>query len=352
MTLRELKEMIIQKLQKLPVCVPSSDETHWTVRCPYCGDSNDPTHGHLSIQIDRNNDDVPMVWRCFKCPAKGIINQQFLIDIGTDIDQESANELKKIGKRGAQFNKFANDYIANYKIPVYKSNHLIEEKLRYISERIGQDITIHDAEKLKLILDLKQFMLVNEVWIGTYKDWQIDILNECYVGFLSANNNVITQRCIVPKEKQKRDMKRYLKSIINPNNKNPNTFYFMPASIDLMGTDTLHVHIAEGIFDILGIYFNTSHIEDGNHVFMASCGFGPMTEIQYLVYNGLGYDIKMHLYADNDKSDREMTQSILAHKEMLPWIDSIYLYRNAYPGEKDFGVPENRIDVQKRRIQI
>ena len=55
---KQLKEMIIEKLKTLPVCQSNGIGTQWVVRCPYCGDSRDLSHGHLSIHIDISSDDL------------------------------------------------------------------------------------------------------------------------------------------------------------------------------------------------------------------------------------------------------------------------------------------------------
>ena len=39
------------------------------------------------------------------------------------------------------------------------------------------------------------------------------------------------------------------------------------------------------------------------------------------------------------------------NKEMLHWIDHIYIHRNRYEGEKDYGVPMNKIIDSNRKIK-
>ena len=52
----EIKREVINLLQTLPVCKPSTNMKNWTVRCPYCGDSKTANHGHFSILIDLDSD--------------------------------------------------------------------------------------------------------------------------------------------------------------------------------------------------------------------------------------------------------------------------------------------------------
>ena len=161
-------------------------------------------------------------------------------------------------------------------------------------------------------------------------------------------------RCILPKDEiAKRKMFRYLKIELDPHNKNPNSYYSIPISVPLLSEDPLNIHISEGIFDILGVYLNTK--EDymglpGNHGFYASCSFGPTGIIQNLVYNGLGYCMKVHVYCDNDKTDRDICTVFKRHPQILPWIDEIYFHRNGFKGEKDFGVPKEMTINRYRKV--
>ena len=78
------------------------------------------------------------------------------------------------------------------------------------------------------------------------------------------------------------------------------------------------------------------------HLFFASCGYNFGTIIKWLIYMGINTDLYIHLYSDNDKSDKDDIK-ILNSGINQYWIDHAYIHRNMYPDEKDFGVPANRI---------
>lgn len=346
MVSREIKEKIIAELKNLPVCISNNDETEWTVRCPYCGDSRTESHGHLGVLIDRENDAVPMVYRCLKCEASGLVDASFLNDIGVTLYGSEANELKKANRKAARYNRFTNTYVPNADIPIWEDTALNREKLKYVSDRIGHEFTLEEAHDLRFILDWNHFMNLNKIeHFDNMQDFMIRALQNHYVGFLCSNNNVINGRLIHPgaEYKEGKQYRRYMKATINSRIKTPYSFYAIPNKLDPMINQTLHVHIAEGVFDILSIYYNIPHTESGQHIFFASCGFGPMTIIQYLVYNGLGYEIVLHLYCDNDKSDYEEKLVILKHRSLVPWLDSVWFHRNQFDGEKDYGVTKDRI---------
>ncbi len=345
---REIKGQIINLLRTLPVCTANSMETQWAVRCPYCGDSKNESHGHLSIHIDKSSDDA-MMWRCFKCDASGIVNEDLLRDLGLYVDTEMRSVLKESTKRAAKFNKFQNDYIERLEIPAYTS-YIAKRNLQYINNRLGANFTLNDALAYNMILDLQEFMRANNLQsIPGVSKGMLWFISQNYVGFLTANKNTIVMRLVT----EVKTAKRYLKYKINPLNQNPAGFFNIPGQTDLMGTEPLHVHVAEGIFDILNVErYVKSTGNSGNSLFFASCGFGPMTVVQYLVYMGLGGNIRLHVYCDNDKSDYEEIKVLKRREEMLPWCSQIFFHRNQYPGEKDYGVPLNRVQDGWREVKI
>ena len=355
MDIRDTKRAILSEMKHtLAVCKPSGDYTQWYIRCPYCGDSSNESHGHLSVKIDVDDDHEPMLYRCFKCEASGQVSQQFLQDIGINVTPDILNGIKIANKKAGRFNRFQNDYIPNYTIPMFEASDLNLLKLQYLKDRLGYDFTLEDMIRFKVVLDFERFLEFNHIDASHISPRYKHFLNVYYIGFLAANNNVVTMRCILPKEEMsKRKMFRYLKIELDPHNKNPNSYYSIPVSVPLLSEDPLNIHISEGIFDILGVYLNTK--EDymslpGNHGFYASCSFGPTGIIQNLVYNGLGYCMKVHVYCDNDKTDRDVSTVFKRHPQILPWMDEIYYHRNGYHGEKDFGVPKKRTINRYRKV--
>ena len=345
----EVKQKVLDLIKNLPVCTPDTMERQWYVRCPYCGDSHDRTHGHLSIKIDKSIDE-PMLWRCLRCGECGILTENVLRDIGVYVDTETRSVLKNFNKKSSRYNKFLNDYVEKIDIPNYQSN-LSRIHLDYINKRIGSNLQLEDAKRYSLILDLNEFLSFN----GLTKLYNLSdkiqwFITQNYVGFLSTSKNKIIFRLCnnIP------SAKRYLKYPLNPFNSNPASFYNIPTEFDIMSIEPLHVHIAEGTFDIVSIERNLFHNKDKNrNLFFASCGFGPMAIVQYLVYFGAGGNIILHIYCDNDKTDFEQIKIMKNRREMFPWIKEIWFHRNKiHPYEKDYGVPLDRIKDEKRKVII
>lgn len=356
--MNKLKQKIIGILRQLPVCIPAKSETQWVVRCPYCGDSKDPTHAHLSIHIDVTQDDDSMRWRCFKCNASfGAVTEELLIDLGCDITDELIAELKAFNKssfKKSDYHTTNNNIFIPENIDIDKSI-LMNTKAEYIGNRLGispSDV-IKNARDWKIILDLPRFIRANNIKnIESYSDKRILFMNYNYVGFLSSNKNCIILRCI----RDDKECRRYDKIIIDPKNLNKNTFYNIPFDYDRLSLDSVDIHIAEGIFDILGVYWNVNNQNTDNNMYFACCGYGYNTILKYLIFNGITTNVSIHIYADNDKSDNDIIEH-LSRKNPLPkiWFDYFYIHRNIYTHsdgthEKDYGVIN--IHDHKRPIKL
>lgn len=345
---REIKEIIIAKLQELSVYHCNSDGTEHTVRCPYCGDSKTPSHAHLGIFIDPN-DDNGMVWHCFRCGVGGILTDEVLEDLGVFMDETSTRNLRAYNKKVQKLsNKRTILRTERFVVPLSNATPLTNTKLQYVNQRLGTEFDYVDAQQNKFILSFLEFMTVNEIpAIPSVKDWVYRVLEQEYVGFLSSNNNCITFRNINPNSHGK----RYMKIILNPLNPDDATFYSVPTRLDLLYENDLHVHIAEGTFDILSIKYNLrpNVTLPGEHIFYASCGYSYTSILKHLIRNGIATNLNVHIYADADKSDDDHL-GILRRSAVRPFITHAFLHRNGYPGMKDYGVRYENIHHLTRQL--
>lgn len=143
-----------------------------------------------------------------------------------------------------------------------------------------------------------------------------------------------------------------MKVVLNQSLKNPASFYSIPNSIDLMYTNKIDIHIAEGTFDILSIYSNVNKSNLKNHYYFAACGFGYTSVLSYLIYTGLNTGLTIHIYSDKDKSDYNHREYIKKLDSNIgTWFDRIFIHRNQFPHEKDYGVPGNFIEDSKYKIR-
>jgi len=199
------------------------------------------------------------------------------------------------------------------------------------------------------VINLFDFIKYNDIkTIPGMKPRYLQFLNDNYIGFLSTNNNIITMRKITKAEFGG----RYVKVVINPSNVNPCSFYSIPNSINLLYTDDINIHIAEGTFDIESIFYNVQNQNKSNNFYYAACGFGYMTIIEYLVYIGINTGLTIHIYSDSDKADKNYFDFLKRKPNIAAWLDHLVIHRNVFPGEgkRDYGVPASQIKESSKII--
>lgn len=345
------KYKLISYLEDLQAYHTNRTGTQHVVRCPYCGDSENPDHSHFSIKID-TSDDSPIVYRCLKDGVNsGILTEDTLNDLGIHLNDQDHDIFKAFTKKSTKFinNRKTIIQTERFLVPYFKNTQTNQIKLNYINDRLGIHLNFDDVKRYKIILNLTEFMVANEIdSIENVNDQYRWVLDQYYVGFLSANNNCIIFR-FVPYLQTKKNYNRYSKIILNPYNLSKATFYSIPTQIDLLYRDKLHVHVAEGTFDILSIKENVNP-QYNNQIFYASCGYGYNGIMQHLISSGICTDIHLHIYADKDKNDYDQLFYIKSDP-INEWYDHIYIHRNMYDGEKDYGVPFDHIIDKYRKVR-
>lgn len=338
MTLLECKEMVIERLRTLRVCQPNSVQTQWIVRCPYCGDSRDPSHGHFSILINRNSDDI-MLYRCFKCNESGILTPETLESLGIYLNEEDRQALRSLNRPNGKSTYFKSKPKL-YEVPPVIMSDSVEEKIEYLSSRIGIEFTEEKIHQCKIVTSIVDFINMNHIPVRGMDRRLLQTLEDHYVGFLAANNNKVIFRNI---HNDRKNLLRYYKWTIDPYNTSPNNFYSpINTPINLLYTDPVHIHIAEGTFDIISIMYNLPHDPTQTHLFYGSCGYNFGTIIKYLTYMGVNTDVNVHIYSDADKTDADDIKVLNSGRNKV-WIDHAVIHRNMFIGEKDFGVPKDHI---------
>lgn len=343
----ELKREVAYQLSLKEAYSVSSNGIFHTVRCPYCGDSKNRSHGHFAIRIDIDSPNSPLGYNCFKCGVSGFVTSTVLDELGIVLPNDKLGMLRMMNGRYAKTNRFTFSKNEVYEIPV-SNDQLAYEKIHYIESRLGISLTPEDCAKLRIVPNILDFITINRINHIDGIDYKLlKFLNYNYVGFLSSNKNLITLRKITDGPGE-----RYFKRKLNPNNVDANTFYSIPNAFDIMYTDKVDVYIAEGIFDILSVYANINNFDRDNKFYFAVCGFGYCSVIQAIINMGINTGINLHIYADNDKSDLELTNMLKKIPGIEYWIDTITFHRNGFSGEKDYGVPASRITDTSKIARI
>ena len=159
---------------------------------------------------------------------------------------------------------------------------------------------------------------------------------------MSFDNSFINFRRIVPEGIINTGLdKRYINYNIFNKFDNTERFYVIPSELSLVSRERIKLHIAEGPLDCLSIYLNCRNQEPG--VYAAIAGNNYQGIVRHMIIVLQTNFVEVNIYPDNDISgdDRKMNNIIeLCRPLNIPVI----IHRNAFPGEKDFGVPKERIN--------
>lgn len=312
-------------------------------RCFYCPDSKNPNHAHMYLGLGQKNDSEPLWFTCQKCKMQGLVTPSKLMEWNI-YDPEVAAFVSAYNKKALSLGKNAsyrdftvynivNDYISltdNTKI-----------KLDYINNRLGTNLSYQDCIDLKIVLNIKDLLQRNKVQL-TRDPRIVNSLEQCFMGFLSHDNAFLNLRRIdqlVTEPLHESIDKRYVNYNIFNKYDNTHRFYTIPTMIDLSDIRPVHLHIAEGSFDILSIYLNLRKSTDRN-IYSAVGGSAYMGIIQYFI-NALNIpNIVIHLYPDNDISRDTIVDMAM---KLKPFGFPFYIHRNTMPGQKDFGVSIDKI---------
>jgi hypothetical protein len=139
--------------------------------------------------------------------------------------------------------------------------------------------------------------------------------------------------------------KRYEKYPIFYSLDNTRQFYSIPNIIDILTPEYTEINIAEGVFDILGIFYHLKGGDRKNKIYVAVCGSGFNNVIKYLINLGVfGNNIILNIYSDSDK---EVSHYKYIKKNLSVWFGEMNIYYNSIG--KDYGVHEEKIKLIKRR---
>ena len=327
---------------KIPGAREVSGGKEIVCRCRYCPDSRDPSHGHMYIKVPQQADD-PVLFNCFKCHAAGALDSRTLLDWGM-YDPTIAVNLDKINKEATKANKFVGYDKIWYRFNnVIYNEHLAKIKLDYINNRLGTNLTFADCIQDKIILNLGDCLESMNIPLTRHPNI-VSQLNDNFVGFLSLDNNFVNLRRICNEGIVYEGIdKRYINYNIHNKRDNTEKMYILHSTIDLTQPVRVSIHIAEGPFDILSIKHNLRTYEQKNSIFAAITGSGYKSLVMHLINTFKLFYFELHIYPDNDDAgSKYMIEDLV--KSMSPYRVFIYEHRNIFPGEKDFGVPLNRIN--------
>lgn len=323
------------------------------INCPLCAREGRPDKGqHMYISLGYN-DSPPLMYNCFRNMNHhgqfSITDLEQLSDYPQYIDTDLYDNVLKLSKQVSSLNRYRlnkNNKLDINNFICTNNDIYINYKLEYINNRLGINLTPKELADNKIILSLKSFLSSNYIRILTRSEYTIDILDKYFIGFLTNNNSTVILRNIGLQECPDDNVGklRYTKYTITTN-PIESGYYIIPSKCDLL--QPIEVHLAEGPIDILSIFYNINNCDRNNKVYCSIGGNTYKKALEYFI-SGIGLiDCIFHIYLDNDISNYMINNLISIIK---PLGYKIYLHNNMYQGEKDFGVPKNRIINNIRNV--
>lgn len=330
-----------------PWCRSASGGRVVNCRCFYCSDSKNTNHGHFYISIPQSDDELSLFY-CQKCKVGGVVTPEKLIEwniFDSDISSLLSDKNRKAMNNPNNL-KYKSLKKYNVRYDYISTDDLTSAKLAYINSRLGTSLNYIDCINMKIILNLSDLFKANYYLNKTRSNMIIDQLDGGFIGFLSYDNAFLNMRKFTDVINYHKSIdKRYVNYNVMGKYDNTCRFYCIPNTINLMYP--IHLHVAEGPFDILSIYYNIA-TEYNNHIFCAVGGSGYKGLIRYFISILRTPNLIIHVYPDNDQ-DRSTIIDISDY--LYPFGYQFYIHRNIFSGEKDFGVPKNRIQEVIERIR-
>lgn len=242
--------------------------------------------------------------------------------------------------------KFLDSLIYNVRNTFITQDKLSLFKLKYINDRLGINLSFNDCLNNKIVLNIKDLIRENRLELTRHPNI-VEQLDSNFLGFLSFDNAFINMRNLGIKEVYQSIDKRYINYNIFDKYDNTLKFYVLPTKIDLLDPSPVRLHLAEGPFDILSIKYNVIG-EDGRDIFISVGGSSYRGCIRHFLTKMGIYNMEIHIYMDNDQSKNQIynISNILSYFNI-----PLFLHNNAYPNEKDYGVPRERIIDNKTKIR-
>lgn len=335
----ELKKFLFSKFPEAKL-TSSGDEV--VIRCRFCGDSqNDLSSKHLYLFL--GDESKPPMYHCFKCNSSGVLSDSVLRKIcNCDNDGEMLYNLRNTVNTISKSSKHKRKNFMLYNVhnPIPEDTDLNRAKLIYINKRLGTNLSLANMVENKIVLSLGHLLQYNGVQELTRYPKTVQALDECFMGFLSFDNGCLNMRNLVY---GKRDLgnslnRRYIKyNIFNGANDVKNC-YIIPTSINLY--NTIRINISEGPFDILSVFLNLCGSNRNDNIYCAIGGKAYLNMAEMFISDMGIINSEFHIYIDNDIDDYVMQN---LYTVMNRFHTPVYVHRNSFHGEKDFGVPLDRI---------
>ena len=345
MTDSEFIDRLVDTLRSMPGFGTAPD--HVVTNCPICERERDSTEkGHYYINITKPNHPSD----CKKCNGKfGKLSDSLLVNIGVD-DSNIIKYAKDNFKQTRSYTQAMAGRLQklSFKIPT-KLNPRYLDKLEYMKRRLQKDFSNEeDLKKFKIIPSIKSFIKVNNIDIETidpYLKKDLNMYDDCYIGFLSVFGNKIYFRRVVDDDSIPKHR------ILSVSNLVQRAFTYAPTmTIDPLAEEPKIV-LVEGVFDLIGLMLIRGESDDTVYYTCNSRG-SFRTTLNLALELTCFYGATILPYLDNDdyvKKINRLDYSLI--------VDSFRGYGypftviiNVNVASNDYGDFRKEIDIQSKDI--
>lgn len=282
----------------------------YTCQCPYCHDNRQ----HCYVKIDTASDS-PVVFWCHICTSHGIVKKDFLDRLNLDIPMPKFTGNKPLDTNKGVVIKVIGDTVTE--------KHDTSRVREYIEKRVGHYPTLEELQMFQYVGDPRKYAFDYLGYNGEGRPF-----NNRY--WFKMTNGNITGRW-------KDDDTKYRWMNFKTNRVRSGGIYTLKKGFDPYKPIT--VVIAEGIFDIIGLYYN-GNIDNG--IFIGVAGKGYVRGIKHIISKGIfGDSVSVRIYRDpNVKNEDVYVDPIV--RQLFKSVD---LYYNAFG--KDYGILPDELDIHK-----
>jgi len=317
--------------------------------CPFCnGGRKQEKTFYISIPTKEK---PRFLYKCFRASCrqgqtKGYVTPDFLrmIDCNNYEANIYLNGLNKEAMKEKRFTVKGSRYIKNFPSP---DDKLSKAKLKYINDRLGIKLTFKDLIKLKIHTNMNELFKYNDVPIDKKKEYYYKNLSDHGIAFISTYNDYVNVRNATGTEK----IKRYTIIDIFDAEDDIEKFktYNIPTKIDLLSEEPIELHLSEGSFDILSVFFNIEDEDEFNKIYCSVSGSSYERIINHYIRQFGLLDLVIKIYSD---SEVELSYYERIYKNIKKFTNSLemYVYYNRMPKQKDFGVTKEEMKIEENYI--